>query len=108
MRNLNDIERVRRLVENLIHLLQRSVRGFWEKEVDAGDHGGVDYGENNVGLVTDVCKGNRGDHYDDEIENLQELVNDKVGSEVERLTQLAVVEIAFAGARIGRGVISAG
>jgi hypothetical protein len=35
-------------------------------------------------------------------------VNDKVGSEVERLTQLAVVEIAFAGARIGRGVISAG
>src|SRR5690242_1103316 len=48
LRNLDNIERVRGLVEDLVHLLQASASGFGEEEIDRGYHGEVDYGEDDV------------------------------------------------------------
>lgn len=69
LRNLHHVKRIRRLVENLIHFLERAVRRLGEEEVHAGHHEGVYDGEDDVGLVADVCEGGRRDHYDHEVED---------------------------------------
>lgn len=68
VRNADDVEDIRRLVEDLVHLLERAVRGLGVEEVDAGDDEGVDDGEDDVGLVADCVEGDGRDHDDHEVE----------------------------------------
>jgi hypothetical protein len=66
--NLDTIERIRRLMENLVHFLKTPVRGLGEEEVHGGHDGGVDDGEDDVGLVADGGECDGRDHYDHEVE----------------------------------------
>jgi hypothetical protein len=66
--NLDDIKRPRRLVENLIHLLETPASGFREEKVDGRHHGEVDDSEDDVGLVADVGESYGRNHYDHEVE----------------------------------------
>jgi hypothetical protein len=107
--NLDTIERVRRLMEDLVHLLETPVRGLGKEEVHGWHDGGVDDGEDDVGLVADGGECDGCDHHDHEVESPVgsldiELVR-KYGSGA---IHVRTVEIAFAGARMLRGVISAG
>lgn len=102
------------LLEDLVHLLQRSVRRLWVEEIYARDHEGVDDGEYDVCLVSNVCERWRCDHYNQELRSKEcqhmfflQTRPDK-GSRLTLKIQLAVVEIALAGARIDSGVTSAG
>lgn len=57
------------LVEDLIHLLERSVGGLWVEEVDAGDDESIEDGEDDICLVANGCKGHRRDHDDHEVKD---------------------------------------
>jgi hypothetical protein len=109
LRNLNNIERICRLVEDLVHLLETSVRGLGKEKVNGGYHGSVDDGENNVSLVANRGEGDGRDHDDHEIEGpVGSLFEWSIYVSHTILTSKLTVEIAFAGARMLRGVISAG
>jgi hypothetical protein len=69
VRNLDDIEGARRLVEDLVHLLERAVGRLREEKVHAGHHGRVDDSKNDVRLVSNVCKCDWRDHDDHEVED---------------------------------------
>jgi hypothetical protein len=68
-RDRNDVEDVRRLLKDHVHLLQRPVPGLREKEVDDGEDGEVDDGEDCVGVVFDGLEGHWSDHNDHEVED---------------------------------------
>ena len=57
----DDVERVGALVEDFVHLFERTACGLGEEEVGRGHHEGVDDGEDDVRVVLDVGKG-RGRH----------------------------------------------
>jgi len=70
IRHLDDIEPTGGLVEDFVHLLERTVSGFWVEEVDDWeDESTVDDCEDDVCLVTDCCESRRCDHNDDEVED---------------------------------------
>ena len=58
----DDVEDVRRLLEDHVHLFQRPVSGLREEEVDDGEDGEVDNGEDGVGVVLDGLKRHWCDH----------------------------------------------
>ena len=58
-----------RLMENLIHLLQTAVGRLREEEVDRRHHECVNDCKNDIGLVSNVCKGGRRDHDNHEVED---------------------------------------
>lgn len=67
VRDLHNVKRSLRPVEDLIHLFERPVSSFWEEKIHAWAHEGVDYGKDNVGLVPDIGEGDRCDHDDHEL-----------------------------------------
>lgn len=69
LRNLNNIEVSGRVVKDLVHLLQASVCGLGVEEVHARHNEGVDDCENDVCLISDRGKCDRGDHNDHEVED---------------------------------------
>lgn len=46
--DLDHVEYVRALLEDAVHLLQRTVASFWEEEVDDREDEGVDDGEDDL------------------------------------------------------------
>ena len=66
-RNPHGIKDTAALPENHIHLLETAIRRLRVEEVDGGENGGVDDGEDDICLVPDAREGHRGDHHDHEI-----------------------------------------
>ncbi len=64
-----NIKRTCRLMENLIHFLERAVRRLRKEKVHARHHGGVDDGEDYIRPVPDVGEGGGSNHYDHEVED---------------------------------------
>lgn len=64
--DLDDVEDACCFVEDFVHFFEGAVGGFWVEEVDAGDDEGVDYSEDDVGLVADCVEGDGCYHYDHE------------------------------------------
>jgi hypothetical protein len=113
--NVNDIKgatQAMHVVENLVHLLERATGCLRVEEVHTRYHEGIDDGKDHVGPPLDV--GKRGWRHHDHLIKVRTHVADAgISVQGEKRTmklniQLAVVDIAFAGALIGRGVISAG
>jgi len=61
-RDRNDVEDVRRLLEDQVHLLQGSVSCLWEEEVDQREDEGIDDGEYRIGIIRNGIEGDRGYH----------------------------------------------
>lgn len=110
VRNLDDVERVCCLVEDLIHLFEGAVGGLGEEEPDAGDDGGVYYSKDNVCFIADVCKGHWCHLVVWTLAYVLEREDwwERTMTTMKLKIQFADVAIALAGARIFRGVISAG
>ncbi len=69
LRNPHHIKRTRRLMENLVHFLERAVCRLWEEEVHTRHHGCIDDGEDYVGSVSNIGEGGRSNHYNHEVED---------------------------------------
>lgn len=66
--DLDAVEWVSRLVKYLIHLLERASSSLREEEIHTGCHGSIDYSKDDVSPPSNVCKGDRCDHNDHEVE----------------------------------------